>query len=291
MVANADMMPDVILTGLPRSGSTLTCHLLNRCADTVALHEPIPMADLAREFSGGALVAEVARFYDDTRRSLLATRRAVSKLVGGKVPDNTFGEARGGHENLRRSLATHGEVSFEGKELAPDFLLAIKHNAGFAAMLAGLIGRFACFGIVRHPLAVLASWNSVNLAVQQGHVPVGEQIDPGLRSALELIGDRTERQLYIVEWFFERFGRLLPRASILRYEDVVRTGGKALAVITPAAGGLDEPLASKNKNPAYDGERVAELGRKLLGRNGAFWEFYTRESVEEMIREAVAPPG
>ncbi len=284
-------MPDVILTGLPRSGSTLTCHLLNRCADTVALHEPIPMADLAREFSGEALVGEVARFYADTRRSLLTTRRAVSKLVGGKVPDNTFGEARGGQENLRRSLATHGEVSFAGRELSPDFLLAIKHNAGFAAMLGGLTDRFACYGIVRHPLAVLASWNSVNLAVQQGHVPVGEQIDPALRAALENIADRTERQLYIVEWFFERFGRLLPRASILRYEDMVSTGGKALAAVTPAAAGLDEPLASRNKNSAYDGGRMAELGRKLLGRDGAFWEFYTRESVEEMIQGALATQG
>ncbi len=284
-------MPDVILTGLPRSGSTLTCHLLNRCADTIALHEPIPMADLAREFTGGARVEAVARFYADTRRSLLETRRAVSKLVGGKVPDNTFGEARGGNENLRRSLATHGEVSFEDKDLSPGFLLAIKHNAGFAAMLEGLTARFACFGIVRHPLAVLASWNSVSLAVQQGHVPVGEQIDPGLHAALAAIDDRTERQLYILEWFFERFGRLLPRASILRYEDMVGTGGKALAVVTPAAAGLEEPLASKNKNAAYDGERMAELGRKLLGRDGAFWEFYTRESVEEMIQGALAPQG
>ncbi len=283
-------MPDVILTGLPRSGSTLTCHLLNRCADTVALHEPIPMADLARDFSGEALVEEVARFYADTRRSLLETRRAVSKRVGGKVPDNTFGEARGGSDNLRRSLASHGEVSFEGKELSPDFLLAIKHNAGFAAMLDGLRGRFACYGIVRHPLAVLASWNSVNLAVQQGHVPVGEQIDAGLRGVLANIDDRTERQLYIVEWFFERFGRLLPRGSILRYEDMVASGGRALAVVTPAAADLEEPLASKNKNPAYDGERMAELGRKLLGRDGAFWEFYTRESVEEMIRGALVSP-
>ena len=281
-------MPDVILTGLPRSGSTLTCHLLNRCDDTVALHEPMPMGELTREFAGGALVDEVARFYADTRRSLLENRRAVSKRVDGQVPDNTFGEARGGTENLRRSLASHGEVSFEGRELSPDFLLAIKHNAGFAAMLERLTPRFACIGIVRHPLAVLSSWNSVNLAVQQGHVPVGERIDAGLRTALESIDDRTERQFYVLEWFFERFARLLPRASILRYEDMIASGGKALAVVTPGAAKLDEPLASKNRNAAYDAARTAELGRMLLGRAGVFWEFYSRESVEEMLHPATA---
>jgi hypothetical protein len=276
-------MPNIVLTGLPRSGSTLTCNLLNRCADTIALHEPIPMGQLAGEYTGDALTDQIDRFFADTRQSLLQERRAVSKLVEGRVPDNTFGEARGGKDNLRRSLASHGEVRFEDKELTPDFLLAIKHNAGFAAMLDRLKERYPCYGIVRHPLAVLSSWNSVNLAVQQGHVPVGEQIDSELRGALERIADRTERQFYILEWFFERFARLLPRESILRYEDLIATGGKALAVVVPAAGELAEPLESRNVNTAYAAEQMRELGGKLLGRPGAFWEFYSRESVEEML--------
>jgi hypothetical protein len=276
-------MPNVVLTGLPRSGSTLTCNLLNRCSDVIALHEPIPMGQLAGEFQGEALAERIDQFYADTRHSLLTERKAVSKLVEGRVPDNTFGEARGGKENLRRSLATHGEVHFADKALSPDFLLAIKHNAGFAAMLEHLTPRYPCFGIIRHPLAVLSSWNSVNLAVQQGHVPVGEQIDPKLRAALEGIPDRTERQFYILEWFFERFSRLLPRASIVRYEDMISSGGKALAVVAPGAGELTESLQSRNANSAYNSEQVRDLGRRLLGREGAFWDFYSRESVEEIL--------
>ena len=281
-------MPDVVLTGLPRSGSTLTCNLLNRCPDTVALHEPIPMGELAREFRVAALVGQVGMFIEDTRRSLLTERRAWSKTVGGQVPDNTFGEARGGQDHLRRSLASHGEVSFEGKDLSADFVLAIKHNAGFTAMLELLRERFPCYGIVRHPLAVLSSWNSVNLAVQQGHVPVGEAIDAKLRGALEGIKDRFERQFYILEWFFERFLRLLPRESILRYEDVIASQGRSLAMVTPAAAGLSEPLASKNVNRAYDAATMQTLGAKLLGREGAFWLFYSRESVEAMLASVPA---
>lgn len=278
-------MPDVILTGLPRSGSTLTCNLLNRCADTVALHEPIPMGELTRQHQGDALVEQVAKFFADTRRSLLRERRAASKTVGGEVPDNTFGEARGGDANLRRSLASHGEVTFDGKALSPDFVLAIKHNAGFTALLETLRDRYPCYGIVRNPLAVLSSWNSVDLAVQRGHVPVGEAIDADLRAALAGIDDRTERQFHILNWFFERFLRLLPRASILRYEDMIASRGKALASVTPAASGLDEPLASKNANRAYDVKTVRALGRRLLERDGAFWKFYSRESVETMLSE------
>jgi hypothetical protein len=32
---------NIVSTGLPRSGTTLTCHLLNKLPNTVALHEPI----------------------------------------------------------------------------------------------------------------------------------------------------------------------------------------------------------------------------------------------------------
>ena len=39
---------DVVLTGPPRSGTTLACHMLNKLPGTVALHEPIP----PRRFAG-----------------------------------------------------------------------------------------------------------------------------------------------------------------------------------------------------------------------------------------------
>ena len=276
-------MPDVILTGLPRSGSTLTCHLLNRCADVIALHEPIAIPQLALTHSGDDLVGCIGQFYRDTRRSLLEGRRAVSKTVGGSVPDNTFGEARSGRENLRHSLATHGEVSFAGKVLTADFTLAVKHNAGFTALLDRLVKQFPCYGIVRNPLAVLASWNSVHLAVQQGRIPAGEQIDACLRAALGRIDDRHERQFYILEWFFERFARLLPRGSILRYEDMVASGGRTLTPVAGSAAELQEPLQSKNVNAAYDSGQMSLLGEKLLGRDGAFWEFYSRESVSSLL--------
>jgi hypothetical protein len=167
--------------------------------------------------------------------------------------------------------------------LTADFTLAIKHNAGFAAMLELLAERFPCYGIVRNPLAVLASWNSVNLPVQKGHVPVGEQIDARLQSALAGIDDRTERQFYILRWFFERFARLIPRDRIFRYEDIVSTGGRALAPVASGAANLGEALESKNANSAYDGAVMRALGEKLLTRDGAFWEFYSKESVEAMI--------
>ena len=276
-------MPDIVLTGLPRSGSTLTCYLLNQCADTVALHEPIPIVEWIDAHGLDALPGRIDQFFADTRRSLLQDRRATSKTVNGRVPDNPISDQRSTNDNLRRSVVANGEIRFEGKDLSPDFTLAVKHNAAFAAMLEGLTERFPCRGIVRHPLAVIASWNSVRIPVQQGFIPAGQRINAALDAALGCIEDRTERQFYLLEWFFERFATLLERRHILRYEDLIATHGRALEIVTPLASALDEPLESRNTNPAYDPAQMLDLGERLLGRAGAVWDFYPRDSVEEML--------
>lgn len=37
---------NIILTGLPRSGTTLSVHLLNKLPNTVGLHEPIKFKEI-----------------------------------------------------------------------------------------------------------------------------------------------------------------------------------------------------------------------------------------------------
>ena len=61
------------------------------------------------------------------------------------------------------------------------------------------------------------------------------------------------------------------------------SGGKALSAITPTAKELDEPLSSQNLNAAYDRREMRELGTRLLQSDGAYWRFYARESVENLL--------
>ena len=39
----------VLLTGLPRAGTTLCCHILNSCKGVLALHEPLSPDDFSSE--------------------------------------------------------------------------------------------------------------------------------------------------------------------------------------------------------------------------------------------------
>ena len=83
---------------------------------------------------------------------------------------------------LRRGLASRGLI--EARGLPEAFTLVVKHNAAFAAGISVLAERFPTVAIVRHPLAVLASWQTVPHPVSQGRVPAGEHNDPVLRDAL-----------------------------------------------------------------------------------------------------------
>jgi hypothetical protein len=178
-------------------------------------------------------------------------------------------------------LRDKGAVEFD-KELDPDFMLLVKHPTAFTALLQDLLTRFPCFAVVRNPLSVLCSWNSVPMPVQRGRAPAAEKFDPELTRGLDRIKDNTQRQLFLLSWFFEKYQELLPPDHVIRYEEMVATGGRALQVITPRAE-LSEPLENKNQNRLYDPATMRTLAERLLQSEGAYWRYYTRESVQALL--------
>jgi len=272
---------NVILTGLQRSGTTLACHLLNKLPDTVALHEPMKVARLFAMSSGAERVEEIRRFFGSTRRSILAGGTAVSKNVDGLVPDNHMSPAAV-EDGLRKDLATLGTITI-GKSLDSDFMLVLKHPAAFTALVKDLARNFPCYAVVRNPLAVIASWNSIDMPAGRGRVPAAERIDGKLKRELGRLGDPGDRQVHIADWFFRQYLEYLPAGSIIFYEDIVSSGGRALKEINGLAGRLDEKLVSKNRNPVYRQDLIRRMGEKLLKADGAFWQFYSRQSVEELL--------
>lgn len=288
---------NILLTGVPRSGTTLTCHLLNKLPGIVALNEPLRV----NEFHLDAICDEIDRSLQRIRKSLLESGTAVSKQVKGGVPDDpfddvypgawrrlvdllqgrrTFGPAGG--KGLRRLRVSRGTVTVD-KRLSSDFLLCIKHPAAFTALLDRLVQHFPCYAVVRNPLPVLASWNSCQMNLRNGHSWTAERFDQDLAQTLAQISGRVDRQLYLLSWFFGKYRDALPLENILRYEDIVASGGKTLSAITARALELRETLENRNMNKLYNRTLMRSLGEKLLQADGAFWGFYTRSSVERML--------
>jgi hypothetical protein len=270
---------DVLIAGVPRGGTTLACELLNLVDDTVALDEPLYRPAVIERGRSG-IVDLIRRFCEHQRRSLSERREAITVHVGGRVSATKLSRERNVRGD-RVMLAKKGTVSFD-KPLSPEFLLVVKHPTMFTAMLEVLVPSFQVFAVIRHPLSVLASWQTVPFAaLRDGHLPMTEVLDPGLRARLARIDDPVDRQLLLLDWIFGRYRSRLPEHRVLRYEDLVASGGAVLVAITERARVLDEPLT--NCNRAYDRVQMRALAARLLSTDGAYWAFYPRSSVMELL--------
>ena len=269
-----------LLSGIPRSGSSLGCMLAGELPDTVALSEPIRQEEFSRVESADEACLRIEEFVRQVRERILVEGRAPSIQRGGKLDDNMVaGEFSA--DGLRVGQVSRGEIEVH-KALSGGFTLFVKHNALFAALLPRLTGSFECLAMVRNPLAVLASWQTVNLPVQQGRIPAGERFDTELNAALMGEPDSLRRQIAVLNWFFARFLSHLERESVIRYEDLVSSGGAALfrRMGRNDAGRL--PLENRNANPLYRGTDPEVLMEALTGSGGEWSEFYDAPECERL---------
>src|SRR5215216_8177554 len=220
---------NIVLTGPGRSGTTLTCFLLNKLPNTVALSEPISPGKYAERMPDReAVVDGIEEYYRDMREMALGPGLVISKHVGGVVPDNTKGMVDG----RRQRIAKKGKIPV-GKELEPDFYLAIKQPGLFTDLLPYLAKRFPCFAIVRNPLAIMASTSTLQQHKRRKNPAAKRRYDPELGNRLK----DTKKE------GTDRIGKRLLRLH-------------------------------------YAFERYQE---GLLESEGAYWNLYSRESVEEIM--------
>ena len=169
-------MRNVLITGIPRSGTTLTCHLLNKVPNVIALHEPFKFRQIIEQEGIHAVPEKISQFIAQSRHSLLTSGTAISKHIDGKIPDNPFEHyaflARLLPNPIRKKLLSDtfinkipstairsklkklnkrllrpvkhskGEVKFS-KALDENFLLCIKQNEPFTFMLEILVEFFS----------------------------------------------------------------------------------------------------------------------------------------------------
>lgn len=290
---------NIIVTGIPRSGTTLTCHLLNKLPNVVALHEPMRQADWLSS-TGQSFGELVDVFFEHTRMSLLKDKTAISKQLNGQIPDNPkdqdsllvktlnrfgvsrvgLGKLRLGNLGLRQSIVKHGCVTFD-KPLNNDFTLCVKHNGQFTSLLPILIKHYTVCAVIRNPLAVLCSWNSIDFGPRDGHMYAAEKINPELAARLANYSDRYQRQLELLSWFYEQYTQSLTQDQVIRYEDLISSNGQVLSSFVKEAGGLNDVLVSSNQTYS-DRKLSAMLAEKLLESEGGYWQFYSRQSVTDL---------
>jgi len=207
---------DLLITGLPRSGTSYLCNILHRVENCVAINEPRALFQRL----AGPQPTPIVALYHDLRADILAGRAVENKWQAGQVIEDTW--------------VQEGFVSYHPVVTRPDFLLATKNTLGYLARLPALrqlLPQAQFVACVRHPLDTLASWKAGFAHLQQAdvaHFAVGACGDPYLsewqQAQLAVIAKTADlprrRALlwrYLAEWLWQHRDFLL----YLPYEQTV----------------------------------------------------------------------
>lgn len=266
-----------LLTGIPRSGTTLCCSLLNQVTGTIALHEPINPSNLNLN-KHNAL--------DILSKEIFAKQRAIKEGLPFENGDsknlkvsNPIDDATDNKHKIRKQVSKRGLItvpSFKGTE----FNLFIKQNALFTAYLAELTKRFSVLCIVRNPVQVMLSWWSVDLPINKGYLPAGQKNSVELDQSLQGL-NQFQRQCQIYTWFCRQF--VNNPVNYLKYEDLVKNQATDLFSLLELRGNLPNVSLSFQKRVFQDDvlSKLSEYADLLL--NLDCQNIYSKEEIKHSL--------
>ena len=242
----ASAVPEMLITGLPRSGTSYLCSVLNRQPDCVVINEP---GGIFEPLAQQPIPYGVPIIHRDFRQRILDGLAVENKLHNGKFIEDT---------------AVVDKVEpWNPQVTRPDFLLATKNTLAYLARLPQLrraMPKALIVACVRHPLDTIASWKSTfphladaNLEAQT----VGHSRDPLLSGAqrvrLEEIAATTSPALrrallwrHLAEFILENRARLV----VVRYEDLVVSPLDTLRYVFGALPSTSRPVLSAPVPPS-----------------------------------------
>jgi hypothetical protein len=222
--------PDVVITGIPRSGTSLLCRLLHDLPDCVVVNEP---AEIFEPLTQCENPYWLALFYRDLRQKIQGGEEIENKLAHGRVVEDT---------------SVHdARVRYRPSVGRPDFLLGTQNTLAYLARLRVIMRAMPNAPVVlciRHPLDTIASWKwsfSHLREVRLQDFPVAYCENPFLtgveRRRLQAIAEtesvavrRALLWAHLAETVIEHAGHVV----LIRYEDLVAAPDTELARILAA---------------------------------------------------------
>ncbi|MEE4296634.1 MAG: hypothetical protein V2J20_08475 [Wenzhouxiangella sp.] len=270
---------DVLVTGVPRGGTTLAGALLDSLPDTVCLSEPPwqwhkstgGQLDIGSDPTGEVFAKWLVGDFVDIRRRLLIGEEVLDRRRRDARPSTNYHPANSGSQPVSASDLSMRPV--RGGELTTDFTLAIKHNGPYLTALRPLLRlqHFKVIALVRHPVDVIHSWRSLNLPVSRGKMQDAARCWPEMAAVTDS-GDVLKRQVLIYDLICERLQSFRDQISILRYEDVCAAPG----LISAAVGAKDMPDKQLITKPSrqVDAEQSEIIASALNAYGSHYRHFY-----------------
>ena len=211
------MPPDrrnLVLTGIPRSGTTLLTALVDTLENSVALSEPGWQFDwlagrkrVDPQWFAGALAED----FTHTRERL---------LQGLPVSDRRDADGAALTNYHRGAYVTH---ALRRDGLTADFTLGMKHVGPYMGALPQIVahGAFSVIAMVRHPVETIASWKDVPIPAGMGKMPGAAAQWPELAALSRATMPLLEKQVRLYDMLCERLLELQGRITLFTYEQLV----------------------------------------------------------------------
>ena len=161
--------PEMIITGIPRSGTSYLCRLLHSIPDCVVINEP---TQIYGPLNNNLTIWQIATYYQELRRDILDGQPVENKVHNGQIIEDT--------------AIIDTRTQYQPQVSCPDFLLTTKNTLAYMARLPQLkqvLPHAPIIACVRHPLDTIASWKTSFPHLQNATVdqfPIGHVNDPFL---------------------------------------------------------------------------------------------------------------
>jgi hypothetical protein len=252
---------NVLLTGIPRSGTTLLTALLDCPPTTVAIGEPQGLGALQKQYANdhSGFVQNLKKYFFDMR-GVISNKKPFKdrKSVNGK-PLTNYVEGGGGQRTKSYQIADR-QVDYVEK----DFHLVIKAPVIFTAILPTILAdkSYKVIAIIRNPISTILSWNSIEFPISKGRLPAGEGYWPELGEVTGATYSIVEKQARIWELFARRYIEHQSEITLLKYEDVVYNPKAVSDMLSMPFSNIE--IENMNNNPVYDSSIVSNIKESLL---------------------------
>ncbi|MBU9713320.1 sulfotransferase domain-containing protein [Evansella tamaricis] len=211
---------DVIITGTPRGGTTLTGAMFDQLDNCICLSEPVWQEYWLRKINDQReLTEKIIQDFKKMRKRIEQGMPVKDRRnPDGSPPTNYYQKGVAGKR--KADYRKPRQIVFRVKN--KEFLLAMKHNTLYTAILPSLLksGQFTIIAVLRHPIPTILSWNSVGKYTSQ-RVKLVESHWGELKNLIRGEEDLINKQVKIFDLYCQMYLSLQDQIQLIKYEDLI----------------------------------------------------------------------
>jgi hypothetical protein len=212
-----------LITGIPRSGTSLVLKLIYLDSSNICFSEPTFIKEIK------AISKSKKDISDNLNKKIIEIRDCIKGgkplefRVGkdDKISDNYFTKAC---NNTTRKKTSKFKKIILKKKFSQNKIF-IKNNLLFTSCIAELSKQYKIIAIIRNPISIIQSWQSLDLPISKGVVKSGLKYSSSLKN---ISGDEglLIKQIKIIDWFYNQY--LVNKVTLIKYENFIESPKESL---------------------------------------------------------------